>query len=463
MYSALTRYTVQRLRRAGVTIDVVREQTGLSERSIRRIQSEVLIDDPSEARQTMRVGRPSKAAPYLAFVEKELAAQPDVLTIELLRRARLAGYAGGKSAFFSLVKSVRKPTSAFFTRFEGLAGEFTQHDFGTVDVTFVDGSKRRIKFFASRLKWSRYAAVSIVPDETAETLVRTVLDHFVVFGGVPTLAVFDRPKTVAVKWNADGRITQWNECFSNAAMEIGFAAEVCWAYSPNQKGSVERIVGWVKTSFFKQRRFLDMEDLLDQLESWLVETNQERPSRATGIIPEVRRQEELSRLRPPRVTPEEFATRRPIVVGPSAHVAFEGHDFAVDPKLTGRDGTLFIHRDKVRIAIGSYEVEYPRRPKEKRTAHPAERSAQLHKLTRRGKKYTRRQHLLDLGGATEAFLTELCHERRDWDASVQRLHDLLQHHGEDALRQCFRAAVDVEIYTVDYVASLLCEPAVAAK
>ena len=134
-----------------------------------------------------------------------------------------------------------------------------------------------------------------------------------------------------------------------------------------------------------------------------------------------------------------------------------------DPDLTGRDGTLFVLRDTVRIAIDAYVVEYPRRPVEKRVTRPAERAAQLGKLTGRGKKFTRRQHLLDLGGATETFLTELCHTTPDWDASVQRLHDLLQLHGEDALRQCFRVAVDVGAYNVDYVAALLREPALAAK
>jgi hypothetical protein len=47
-------------------------------------------------------------------------------------------------------------------RFEGLPGEFSQHDFGHVDVTFVDGRKKRLHFFASRLKYSRYARVTLV-------------------------------------------------------------------------------------------------------------------------------------------------------------------------------------------------------------------------------------------------------------------------------------------------------------
>ena len=55
-------------------------------------------------------------------------------------------------------------------RFEGLPGEFSQHDFGQVDVEYVDGATQRIRFFASRLKYPRTIRVSLVPDETTETL-----------------------------------------------------------------------------------------------------------------------------------------------------------------------------------------------------------------------------------------------------------------------------------------------------
>ena len=467
MHSALTRYTVQQLRRAGVSQAAVSRQTGVSVRSIRRIEAEEPIVDPRDEvlHQKRKLGRPSKTAPFRPLVERELQQQPDVLVIELLRRARLRGYGGGKSAFFDMVRGIRKPGGSFVTRFEGLPGEFSQHDFGTVNVTFLDGSTRRVKFFASRLKWSRYAVVTLVPDETAETLVRTLLDHFHVLGGIPTLAVFDRPKTVAVKWDKDGTVTQWNATFAQAAMDIGFAAEVCWPYRANQKGSVERIVGWVKTSFFKQRRFLDMDDLCAQLAEWLHEINHERASRPTGVIPEARRQEELPRLRAPRVAADDLALRRPVTIGPTAYVAFEGFEYAVDPELAGRDGTLFVHRDRIRIMVGHHEVVYPRKPEgQRRCTLPAQRTAQLELLTRRGRQYTRRQHLLDLGPAAEAFLTELCHREPDWAGTVEVLHGLLQRHGEDAMRRCFLVAADIGIFDAHYIAGLLGEPqGVAAK
>ena len=80
-----------------------------------------------------------------------------------------------------------------------MPGEFSQHDFGHVDVTFVDGTKKRVHFFASRLKYSRVVAVTLVENERVETLLRCVARHFVAFGGLPLMAVFDRPRTIVKK------------------------------------------------------------------------------------------------------------------------------------------------------------------------------------------------------------------------------------------------------------------------
>src|SRR4029453_10498708 len=37
-----------------------------------------------------------------------------------------------------------------------------------------------------------------------ESLVRALVEHVAAFGGVPLVAVFDRPKTVALQWGRDG-------------------------------------------------------------------------------------------------------------------------------------------------------------------------------------------------------------------------------------------------------------------
>ena len=56
------------------------------------------------------------------------------MSLEILRRAKLQGYDGGKSAMYQLVAQLRPRDVEVLMRFEGLPGEFSQHDFGQVGV-----------------------------------------------------------------------------------------------------------------------------------------------------------------------------------------------------------------------------------------------------------------------------------------------------------------------------------------
>ena len=78
-----------------------------------------------------------------------------------------------------------------------------------------------VHFFASRVKYSRWAQVMLVADEQVERLVRALVDHVAAFGGIPLVAVCDRPKTVALKWGRDGVVTEWNATFAGVALDLG--------------------------------------------------------------------------------------------------------------------------------------------------------------------------------------------------------------------------------------------------
>jgi len=427
MIDMLTRHAIQVLRHAGHDQTDIARLVGVGVRTVRRVEAEadvIHIDDAKE-RARRAIGRPAKAEPYRSVIAELLAQEPDLLSVEILRRAKLKGYAGGKTALYDLISALRPKTIRPLVRFEGLAGEFSQHDFGHVDVRFLDRTKKRVHFFASRLKYSRWVEVTLVPDERAETLVRTCVDHFAAIGGVPLLAVFDRPKTVALKWARDGRVTEWNPIFAGVALDLSVGIEVCWPVSPWQKGSVENLVGWVKGSFFKQRRFVDDDDLLQQLAEWRTEVNTQRPCRATKVIPAVRLEEERSRLRSLKVGPADLALRVPIVVGPTAEVIHDLHPYSMPPDAIGIAGTLYLYRDRVRIVAGRFEVRHERKFQpgegsilpEHRAQHVAAVSG------KRAKRYLQREHLLKLGPDALAYLTELTHRRPQvWLRDIDRLH-----------------------------------------
>lgn len=456
MLPLLQRHAVQVLLSAGHTQAEVAAHCNVSARSVRRIAREDAVNhvDDAAERSNRRIGRPSTAELVRPLVCKLLAEDPELPTQEILRRVSLDGYAGKKSALYALVGRFRPRRSKLEMRFEGVAGEFSQHDFGQLEVTYLDGTRERIHFFASRMKWSRMVQVTVVADECAETLVRTLLDHFIAFGGMPLCAVFDRPKTVAVSWKSDGTVTEWNSTFALATTEIGFVPEVCWAYSPQQKGAVEALVKWVKGSFFKPRKFQDRADMLAQLAGWHVEVNEHRPSRATDIVPAVRHAEEKRRLRPPRVRPEDFALRIPIQVGPTGFVIHDTNPYSMPPAAAGLSGTLFLYRDRVRVQAGRFTGDHPRQFERKAVSSLAEHRAEALALItgKRGRNYLKRQQVFEVGPASEPFLTELVHRNpRGWYADVDRLHSLLQQHGRDPLHRAMRAAIDVNRIDVAYV------------
>lgn len=462
MHGMMKRHEIQVLLKAGLPQAEVARLAGVSLRTVRRIQAEPTVaevDDEAE-RERRQIGRPSKGEPFRKLVMELLGEEPELMSLEILRRARLAGYTGGKTALYELVATVRPTVARPMVRFEGLPGEFTQHDFGQVDVRFISGAKRRVHFFASRLKYSRWVQVALVENEQVESLVRTLVAHFEAMGGVPLLAVFDRPKTVAIKWNKAGEVTKWNATFTDVMVELGVGVEVCWPGRGNQKGSVENLVGWVKGSFFKQRRFLDDEDLHTQLGQWHTEVNEERPSRATGVIPAERLREELPRLRPLKVSLEDLALKIPVFVGPTAMVLHDTHDYSMPPEAIGISGTLYLYRDRVRIVAGRFEATHPRLfERGARSNLPEHRAEMVRAVSgKRAKRYLKREQLLEVGEAAFQYLTEVVHRRpRAWVSEVDGLHALLQKHGAELVRAAFVHALEQETYGTEYVAHYLRE------
>ena len=365
----LKRHEVEVLLKGGHRKTEVARMTGVSLRSVKRIAQEeavVHVDDKAERNQR-QIGRPSTVQNFRKLVVGILLESPDLPSLEILRRVREAGYQGGKSALYDLVASLRPKPARPLVRFEGLPAEFSQHDFGEVDVQFLNGARQRIHFFASRLKYSRCVRVSLVQDERVETLVRTLAEHLASWGGRPLLCVFDRPKTIALQWRKNGEVTEWNPVFAYATLEMGVGVELCWPYQARQKGSVENLVGFVKSSLFKVRRFYDLEDLEQQGRDWEREVNEQRPCRATGIIPAVRLAEEASRLRPLKVQPEDLALRIPVYVGPTGTVVHDGHAYSMPPEAISMPATLYLYARRVRIVAGVMKRSIPGSSRRRRT------------------------------------------------------------------------------------------------
>jgi hypothetical protein len=107
MIDMLKRHEIQVLRRAEHTWSDIAALSGVSEKTARRIAAEspvVTVDNAAE-RTRRQVGRPSKPEAYRDVLVQALTEDPALRSVELLHRARLAGYTGGKSAVYALAQT----------------------------------------------------------------------------------------------------------------------------------------------------------------------------------------------------------------------------------------------------------------------------------------------------------------------------------------------------------------------
>lgn len=427
---------VQRLSQAGLTQAAIQQQTGIPERTIRRIQQEdpVAIIDDGGFRKSRNIGRPSVVTEYEPVVRawfKEPRRREDgpLSATEVLGRLRKLGYEGGKTAVFDLVRRLKpEPWAPPVVRFEGLPGEFSQHDFGQRRVTYDDGTTEIVHFFASRLKYSRLLDACIVPDEQLETVIRSLLRAFQTFGGVPLQCVFDNMKTVVIshrKGDDDTVSVQWNQVFGQFAVDCGFVPVACWPHRPQQKGSVENLVGFVKGNFFPGRRFRNRADLIRQLAEWQDEVNTRRPNDATGEIPSERLRHE--RLKTCAYTPSEYAFKASAIVRPTGRVVYNGIAYSVPAKYRGQTATLLLSERHVTIHVGNELVaEHDRFPPNGRSSVLPAHAEEMFTF-QRGTPFAKRQLLLDLHPTVEPFLTELVHRRpRTWEHDVTTLYEVYQ-------------------------------------
>lgn len=457
----IDRHAVHALLDAGHSTKEIARRFGTTQRTIQRIAKEprIVVADDSVVRRQRHVGRPPVPDAVRTRLRDLLETDPEAPPLEFLRQLREEGVQLGESTFYRVFRLEKEALPAeLMVRFEGVAGEFAQFDFGQVDVRLLDGAKKRIHFAAYRLKHSRWVWVVPVPDERIESLVRALLLCFEHAGGVPLRVVFDNPKTV-VLGRENGR-PLWNQTLAQVAIDYGFVIELCTPRRPEQKGAVENLVGWVKRSFFRARRFADLEhDLPRQLLEWLVVVNEERPSRATKEIPARRLAAERERMKPLAVPPAEYGLRFPVQVGPTALVEFQGVRYAMPAGACGIPATLHLFPEKVRIttAGGRFEATHPRFPRVGKTSYlEGQRAEQLAAVAGARKRlYFMRERILELGPLGEGYLTELIHARPfTWKADVERLFMLLEELGEDRFLDLLKRALFQRLYGAEYVVRL---------
>ncbi len=458
----MERSTVQVLVKRGISQRQIAKELGRNRRTVARA-----LREPVEQGAAKRAWR-SQVDVYRERIEHWLAdGLPVVRMLELVRSDAEVPYVGSRSQFGEMVRRLRLEREHERTvqdvplRFEGLPGEYLQVDWGEIRAfPFTQRAPSTRYFLACRLKYSRWVWLRWTTDMRQETLIRGLADCLVALGWVPWVLVFDNRKTVTSGRDSGGR-PLWTPTVLSFAGDCAFCPQACDPGAPQQKGTVEALIKWVKGNFLPGRTFADDADLAAQAGAWCLQANT-RVCDATGEPPLLRLPAEAAAGGVLPASAHDYAVPVPGQVSPEALVAVRGNRYSVPIAHVGAPVTLRLHRDRVRIWRDQLLLaDHPRARDgaRERIVDPVH-CAPLFARKPRGAAMLYREALLRLGGVAPAFLTALSSHQRDrLPEELRAIYALGQTYGRTDLVAAMALADEAGAYSAAALAVLLARPA----
>jgi transposase len=270
----------------GLKKTVIAQQLGVNRRTIHHWILSGQLDREIDAATPRRSARRAQQLdPFTALIDERLKTYPALSAVRLFQECRAAGYPGGITQLRDYVMKVRpRPEPEPIVRFETAPGLQAQFDFAELKVPW---GKRYALLVV--LGYSRLLFLDIVPRQTALTVMLGLERAFATFGGVPREILFDQMKSVVVADHrpGGGRLLE-NPEFLRFAAHWGFRIRACRPYRAQTKGKVERPVGYLRSSFFYGRTFLNDADLHEQAMHWTADVANQRVHGTTKESPALR-------------------------------------------------------------------------------------------------------------------------------------------------------------------------------
>ena len=322
------------------------------------------------ARKTIRkiLGRhrapPSKPAmlrgslldPYEKPIRALLNDTPEMLAPAVLERLRPLGYTGGVTILRALLRRLRPSgqREAFLTlHFEpGAAVQIDWADFGFA----LPGVPRRVSAFVAVLCYSRYLYIEFTLSQAMGTFLRCMDRCLRFFGGTTAADIFDNMKTVVLSHTATA--TVFNPKFLQyARARGGFAVRACNVGKGNEKGRVERPIGFARRRFWPGRRFRDLLDLNMQATAWRDDFANGRVHEVTGKVPALVFEHEEKRLLKP-VPNILFDTDDVEGTGVTKmfRVPFDRNKYSVPWRLASQQVIVRGNDDSVAVFLGTKQI-----------------------------------------------------------------------------------------------------------
>jgi len=333
-----------------LSIKEIVRRTGHGRNTIRRALRS------GEPPQYRRPPRPSKLDPFRDEVHRLLRSDPCLPGKRLRELLEEQGYPGSKTILDDYLREVRPlflPRPRTFQRTSYRPGALCQFDLWepSREVPVGCGQTRRGYVVVGCLPYSRAGAGTLVFSKEAPDLLYGIGRCLTRLGGLPETLVWDREGALHA---GDGRPT---EPFAAFCGGLGVGWRFLEPKDPQSKGVVERLQGYLETSFEPGRSFAGELDYQHQLDRWFDERANLRFHRTLRCRPIDRLAEELTLMRPPPERVPDVDRRLVTRVPPDPYVRVDTCDYSLDPRLVGRRVELRVsQREILAAAIDTGEL-----------------------------------------------------------------------------------------------------------
>ena len=420
-------------------IGTIVSELGVHPDTVRRaIESEHFNDH-----QALPQLRPSLLDPYKDFIAAVVEQHPRLRSTRLFEMIRERGYQGSVVQLRRYVRTIRPARQReAYLRLQTLPAEQGQVDWGNFGQIRVGNTQRHLSCFVLVLSWSRAMYARFALDQTLESFLRGHVEAFHALGGVVRSILYDNLKCVVLERVGDH--IRFHPRLLELAGHYHFAPKPCAPYRGNEKGRVERTIQYLRTSFFAARSFHSVADLNLQLATWIAQTAHARkvPGDPAGRLIAEALEEERSRLLP---LPEHYFEcdhLRPVAVGKTPYVRFDGNDYSIPHDRVGQLLTLVASEHLVRILDRAGEVARHARSYDRKAVieDPAHLAA-LAREKRRAHELRGRDRLRQSCPQAEAFLEALALRGEPLAGHTVRLLKLLDRYGPAELDTAMEEAI----------------------
>jgi len=393
--------------------------------------------------------------PYIEFLRQTLDQHPRLRATRLYQMIRDRGYRGSVVQLRRTVARLRPQSREPFLQLHSFPGEQAQVDWASFGHVMVGRAKRALSCFVMTLSYSRALYLEFFFDQTMENFLRGHVHAFAYWSGQPRVILYDNLKSAVLERR--GNQIQFHPRLIELSAHYHFAPRPCQVRAGNQKGRVERVIRYVRDSFWAGRTFTTLAECNRQALLWRDQVAHQRrwPGDDARTVADVFAAEQPLLLAPPL---HPFSTDRMEAArsAKTIYVRFDLNDYSIPPDAVGRQLTLVASDRTVRILDGSYQIAEHARSYDRHqlVLDPAHQEAVLR--SKRKAFHSTPGGRLEQAVPESRILVDLAFANGESaGAQTAQLLRLLEQYGATALRRAIAEALERNTPRASSVAFLL--------